>query len=45
MSEPDLAPGAVPSPNIWHHPDVYETENRAFDHAGAVLATMRRLGG
>ncbi len=45
MTEPDLAPGAVPSPNIWHHPDVYEVENRAFDHAGAVLATMQRLGG
>lgn len=45
MTEPDLAPGAVPSPNIWHHPDVYEVENRAFDHAGAVLATLQRLGG
>lgn len=45
MTEPDLAPGAVPSPNIWHHPDVYEVENRAFDHAGAVLATVQRLGG
>ncbi|WP_445258463.1 class I SAM-dependent methyltransferase [Nocardioides aurantiacus] len=45
MTEPDLAPGAVPSPNIWHHPDVYEVENRAFDHAGSVLATVQRLGG
>jgi SAM-dependent methyltransferase len=45
VPEPDLAPGAVPSPNIWHHPEVYEVENRAFDRAGAVLATMRRLGG
>ncbi|KQT93618.1 methyltransferase type 11 [Marmoricola sp. Leaf446] len=45
MTEPDLAPGAIPSPNIWHHADVYEVENRAFDRAGALLATMRRLGG
>lgn len=45
MAEPDLAPGAVPSPNIWHHPEVYELENRAFDRAGAVTATMLRLGG
>lgn len=24
-------PGAVPSPNIWHHPETYEVENRAVD--------------
>ncbi|ROR89470.1 class I SAM-dependent methyltransferase [Nocardioides aurantiacus] len=45
MTEPDLAPGAIPSPNIWHHADVYEIENRAVDRAGALVATMRRLGG
>lgn len=42
---PELAPGAIPSPNIWHHADVYEVENRAVDRAGALVATMRRLGG
>lgn len=41
---PDLAPGAVPSPNIWHHPQVYEIENRAVDRAGVLEALMRRLG-
>lgn len=42
---PELAPGAIPSPNIWHHADVYEVENRAVDRAGALVATLRRLGG
>jgi SAM-dependent methyltransferase len=37
-------PDAIPSPNIWHHPQVYEVENRAFDRAGAVTAVIRRLG-
>ena len=41
--DPDLAPGAVPSPNIWHHPDTYEIENRAVDHAGAITALMQSL--
>ena len=27
-------PGAVPSPNIWHHPETYEVENRAVDPDG-----------
>lgn len=31
----------VPSPNIWHWPDVYETENRAQDTAGAIWRTLR----
>jgi SAM-dependent methyltransferase len=38
-----LAPGAIASPNIWHHPEVYETENRAVDRAGAITALMQRL--
>lgn len=37
-------PGARPSPNIWHHPTVYEIENRAFDRAGLLGRTMRELG-
>ncbi|SDS64450.1 Methyltransferase domain-containing protein [Nocardioides scoriae] len=40
---PDLAPGAMPSPNIWHHTDVYEIENRAVDRAGAIESAMRGL--
>lgn len=43
MVAPDLAPGAIPSPNIWHHPDVYEIENRAVDRAGAITDLMQRL--
>jgi SAM-dependent methyltransferase len=43
VAEPDLAPGAIPSPNIWHHPDVYEVENRAVDRAGAITDLMRSL--
>ena len=41
---PELSPGAVPSPNIWHHPQVYEVENRAFDRAGHVTSLMESLG-
>lgn len=37
-------PGARPSPNIWHHPAIYEIENRAFDRAGLLTRTMRRIG-
>ena len=33
--------GAVPSPNIWHHPATYELENRAADPDGALEAAMR----
>jgi SAM-dependent methyltransferase len=32
--------GAVPSPNIWRHPDVYETENRAADPDGRLRVAM-----
>ena len=41
---PDISAGAIPSPNIWHHPDVYEIENHAVDRAGAITALMQRLG-
>jgi SAM-dependent methyltransferase len=36
-------PDAIPSPNIWNHPQVYEIENRAVDRAGAILALMESL--
>ncbi len=35
--------GARPSPNIWHHPGTYETENRAFDPDGLLEATMSSI--
>jgi SAM-dependent methyltransferase len=31
----------VPSPNIWHWPEVYEQENRAQDVTGAIWAALR----
>jgi SAM-dependent methyltransferase len=37
---PDLPPGAVPSPNIWEHPATYELENRAVDHDGLIEEAM-----
>ncbi|WP_019632294.1 class I SAM-dependent methyltransferase [Actinomadura atramentaria] len=38
---PEIAPGAVPSPNIWNAPRVYEIENRAVDPDGLIEAAMR----
>jgi SAM-dependent methyltransferase len=35
--------GSVPSPNIWHHPQTYEVENRAVDPDGAIEAAMRSV--
>ena len=40
---PDLPDGAIPSPNIWHPPQVYEIENRAVDRAGAITGLMLGL--
>ena len=37
------SPGAIPSPNIWQHPDVYEIENRGVDRAGAITVLMKQL--
>ncbi|MFE2757278.1 class I SAM-dependent methyltransferase [Actinosynnema sp. NPDC059335] len=31
----------LPSPNIWHWPEVYEVENRAQDVEGAIWAALR----
>lgn len=36
-------PAPVPSPNIWHHPEIYELENRAQDVTGAIWATLAEL--
>jgi ubiquinone/menaquinone biosynthesis C-methylase UbiE len=36
-----LSPGAVPSPNIWNHPEVYELENRSVDPEQHIEAAMR----
>ncbi|MBW4716710.1 class I SAM-dependent methyltransferase [Saccharothrix obliqua] len=30
----------LPSPNIWHWPEVYEVENRAQDVSGAIWAAL-----
>ncbi|TDD19565.1 class I SAM-dependent methyltransferase [Nonomuraea diastatica] len=40
---PRIAKGAIPSPNIWNAPQVYELENRAVDPEGAADAAMREL--
>jgi ubiquinone/menaquinone biosynthesis C-methylase UbiE len=36
-------PDAIPSPNIWQHPQVYEIENRAVDRAGAITSLIQSL--
>jgi SAM-dependent methyltransferase len=36
-----IATGAVPSPNIWNHPHIYELENAAVDPDGVIESTMR----
>lgn len=33
-------PEPIPSPNLWHWPEVYEVENRAQDTDGAVWAAL-----
>lgn len=33
----------MPSPNIWRHPETYETENRAADPDGRLAETLRGL--
>lgn len=35
--------GAIPSPNIWSSPDVYETENTGVDRAGVLDAALREV--
>src|SRR5262245_15129617 len=38
-----VARGAIPSPNIWHSPAVYEIENKAVDPDGVLEAAMRGI--
>ncbi|WP_214103635.1 class I SAM-dependent methyltransferase [Acrocarpospora catenulata] len=40
---PRIPQGAIPSPNIWHHPQVYELENRAIDPDKAVEKAIREV--
>lgn len=35
--------GAVPSPNIWQHPETYEIENNAVDPDGRLEEAMREI--
>lgn len=35
-----MLPGAVPSPNIWHHTATYELENHAADPDGRLWTAM-----
>jgi ubiquinone/menaquinone biosynthesis C-methylase UbiE len=37
--------GSVPSPNIWHHTETYELENRSVDPERVIEAAMRELLG
>ena len=41
MSQGPLS-GAVPSPNIWHHTETYELENRSVDPDRVIEQAMRR---
>ncbi len=38
-----IAEGGIPSPNIWHHPKVYEIENHAVDPDGVIEPAMRAI--
>src|SRR5882757_9563021 len=38
-----MMPGAVPSPNIWEFPEVYEAENRAVDPDGVIWTAIAEL--
>lgn len=35
--------GAIPSPNIWRSPEIYELENRAFGPVDLVAEAMREI--
>ena len=38
-----MSSGARPSPNIWHHPVTYETENHAVDPDRLIEQTMQAV--
>jgi SAM-dependent methyltransferase len=35
--------GSVPSPNIWHHTETYELENRSADQERLIESAMREI--
>lgn len=37
------ARGPIPSPNIWHWPDIYEVENRAQDADGVIFTALAEV--
>lgn len=39
----DRSAGAIPSPNIWRFPDVYEVENRAADPDHVIEETLLEI--
>lgn len=43
MSQGRAVRGAVPSPNIWHHTETYELENRAADPEQRIETAMRGI--
>ena len=43
MGRPSRNPRPIPSPNIWHWPDVYAAENAAQDVDGAIWTALREL--
>jgi ubiquinone/menaquinone biosynthesis C-methylase UbiE len=38
-----VSDGAVPSPNIWNHPETYELENRAVDQEQRIESAIREV--
>lgn len=38
-------PEPIPSPNLWHWPEIYEVENHAHDVDCAIWSAMRDAGG
>jgi SAM-dependent methyltransferase len=41
LASPARAADVVPSPNIWHWPEIYEVENHAQDVAGEIWRVLR----
>jgi SAM-dependent methyltransferase len=38
-----MTEAAIPSPNLWESPEVYELENQAVDREGVIEAAMRDI--
>jgi len=43
VPKPGPTGGAVPSPNIWNHPEAYELENRSVDREQKIESAMRAI--